>query len=38
MLYLADGLCRRGVPARAISAMTEDDAEERLHRIRSEQG
>lgn len=37
-LYLVDRLSRHGVPAQEISAMTEDEAKERLHQIRSEQG
>ena len=32
-LYLVDGLSRHGVPAQEISAMTEDEAKERLHQI-----
>lgn len=35
-LYLVDGLSRHGVPAQEISAMTEDEAKERLHQIWNE--
>lgn len=35
-LYLVEGLSRHGVPAQEISAMTEEEAKERLHQLWSE--
>ena len=37
-LYVVEGLSRHGIPLQEISAMTEEEAMGRLHRIWSEQG
>lgn len=36
-LYLVEGLARQGLPPQEISAMTEEEAKERLHRLWSGQ-